>query len=188
MNLATFCTFKGDIDWTLPTAMASNDVDDGPRKRVKVDDASHPRISSQIGLSQPNDCDLQDESGQNDAESQGAMTTKSKELAVGITAFVSEDRPTFYGVLKKRYTDFLVNEILPDGRVLHLRETSYSSPRGGAGELPKHEDSVQRAADDEHAHQSPSGKDNRAHANGPSTESVPAADMSTKTEVRPTER
>jgi tRNA pseudouridine13 synthase len=43
-----------------------------------------------------------------------------KELKAGITAYVSPDTPGFSGVLKQRYTDFLVNEILPNGRVLHF--------------------------------------------------------------------
>ncbi|PGH06101.1 hypothetical protein AJ79_06635 [Helicocarpus griseus UAMH5409] len=43
-----------------------------------------------------------------------------KEAEVGITHFVSSDLPGFSGILKKRYTDFLVNEILPSGKVLHL--------------------------------------------------------------------
>ncbi|KAA6412201.1 MAG: pseudouridine synthase Pus7 [Lasallia pustulata] len=44
----------------------------------------------------------------------------SKEAEVGITEFVSPDLPGFSGILKKRYTDFLVNEILPSGQVVHL--------------------------------------------------------------------
>lgn len=44
----------------------------------------------------------------------------SKEAACGITEFVSPDLLGFSGMLKKRYTDFLVNEILPSGEVVHL--------------------------------------------------------------------
>ncbi|KAL9607522.1 MAG: hypothetical protein Q9167_007570 [Letrouitia subvulpina] len=43
-----------------------------------------------------------------------------KETECGITEFVSPDLPGFSGILKKRYTDFLVNEILPNGQVIHL--------------------------------------------------------------------
>lgn len=46
-----------------------------------------------------------------------------KELDVGITSYVSSNTPEFSGILKKRYTDFLVNEILPSGEVLHFRST-----------------------------------------------------------------
>lgn len=61
---------------------------------------------------------------------------ESKEAACGITEFVSPDLLGFSGILKKRYafripiinilaniyryTDFLVNEILPSGEVVHL--------------------------------------------------------------------
>ncbi|KAL4766468.1 pseudouridine synthase PUS7 [Aspergillus foveolatus] len=48
----------------------------------------------------------------------------SKEIEVGITEFVSADNEGFAGILKKRYTDFLVNEILPSGKVLHLTNTT----------------------------------------------------------------
>jgi tRNA pseudouridine13 synthase len=54
-----------------------------------------------------------------------------KELDVGITDYISPHAPAFSGILKKRYTDFLVNEILPNGEVLHLRSTR--PPRQKAG-------------------------------------------------------
>ncbi|KAK2628542.1 hypothetical protein QTJ16_001645 [Diplocarpon rosae] len=56
-----------------------------------------------------------------------------KELEVGIKCFVNEQNPGFGGVLKQRcasvyflhtllYTDFLVNEIEPNGTVVHLTD------------------------------------------------------------------
>ncbi|OWO99807.1 hypothetical protein B2J93_6862 [Marssonina coronariae] len=45
-----------------------------------------------------------------------------KELEVGIKCFVNEQNPGFGGVLKQRYTDFLVNEIEPSGTVVHLTD------------------------------------------------------------------
>lgn len=42
-------------------------------------------------------------------------------MEVGITNFVNYDNVGFEGILKMRYTDFLVNEILPNGDVLHLK-------------------------------------------------------------------
>lgn len=44
---------------------------------------------------------------------------QQQERAAGITAFVS-DVSGFQCTIKQRYTDFLVNEILPDGTVQHL--------------------------------------------------------------------
>ncbi|KAL9130214.1 MAG: hypothetical protein Q9217_001559 [Psora testacea] len=51
-----------------------------------------------------------------------------KEDACGITEYVSPDSLGFSGTLKKRYTDFLVNEILPSGEVVHL--TNLKAPKG----------------------------------------------------------
>ncbi|CAF9938405.1 hypothetical protein IMSHALPRED_000788 [Imshaugia aleurites] len=66
----------------------------------------------------------------------GSDNDYNKEIACGITEFVSPDLLGFSGILKKRYafstaiintvfdihryTDFLVNEILPSGEVVHL--------------------------------------------------------------------
>ncbi|KAK5107517.1 hypothetical protein LTR62_001047 [Meristemomyces frigidus] len=47
---------------------------------------------------------------------------EDQECAVGITVYVSPDLPGFKCTVKQRYTDFLVNEILPTGEVLHLTE------------------------------------------------------------------
>ncbi|KAL1598704.1 multisubstrate pseudouridine synthase 7 [Paraconiothyrium brasiliense] len=44
-----------------------------------------------------------------------------RELRAGITEYVCPHNLGFTGVLKQRYTDFLVNEIGLDGAVLHLR-------------------------------------------------------------------
>ncbi|KAF7513870.1 hypothetical protein GJ744_006484 [Endocarpon pusillum] len=46
----------------------------------------------------------------------------AKEAEVGITDYVSSESPGFEGIAKKRYTDFLVNEILPNGKVVHLQK------------------------------------------------------------------
>ncbi|KAF2726340.1 tRNA pseudouridine synthase D [Polychaeton citri CBS 116435] len=49
-----------------------------------------------------------------------AASVADQEHAVGITIFTSPGAPGFSGVLKQRYTDFLVNEVLPSGTVCHL--------------------------------------------------------------------
>ncbi|KAE9374717.1 pseudouridine synthase [Stipitochalara longipes BDJ] len=43
-----------------------------------------------------------------------------RESQVGVLCFVNASNPGFSGTLKQRYTDFLVNEIMPDGTVVHL--------------------------------------------------------------------
>ncbi|KAL8967791.1 MAG: hypothetical protein Q9183_002759 [Haloplaca sp. 2 TL-2023] len=47
---------------------------------------------------------------------------QAKELLHHITEYIHVDAPSFSGLLKKRYTDFQVNEILPNGEVAHLGE------------------------------------------------------------------
>ena len=46
-----------------------------------------------------------------------------REVRAGIIEYVCPDNLGFTGVLKQRYTDFLVNEIGLDGQVLHLKST-----------------------------------------------------------------
>lgn len=50
-------------------------------------------------------------------------TDYDKEVRAGITEYITPDNLGFTGVLKQRYTDFLVNEIGLDGQVLHLKST-----------------------------------------------------------------
>ncbi|KAK3057353.1 multisubstrate pseudouridine synthase 7 [Extremus antarcticus] len=48
------------------------------------------------------------------------LATQKQEKAVGISAYVAPDLPGFDCTFKHRYTDFLVNEIVPNGTVLYL--------------------------------------------------------------------
>lgn len=59
----------------------------------------------------------------------GSRTQDAQERAVGITEFVRPDAPGFACTVKHRYTDFLVNEILPTGQVLHLVEATGEDDR-----------------------------------------------------------
>lgn len=75
---------------------------------------------------------------------QGSMGSQlNREDQVGILCFVNESNPGFSGILKQRcvtrdvrddklitsyrYTDFLVNEVTLDGKVVHL--TDINAPR-----------------------------------------------------------
>ncbi|KAI9766904.1 MAG: hypothetical protein M1840_006201 [Geoglossum simile] len=60
-----------------------------------------------------------------------------KEMEVGITSYVDGAALGFSGILKKRYTDFLVNEILPSGQVLHLESLKVPSQSVRAGYTQK---------------------------------------------------
>ncbi|KAL3480323.1 pseudouridine synthase [Aspergillus californicus] len=89
--------------------MDISDIIEPPQKRLKTEDVSSTEeVVLPAGGATP----------QTDADDQ-----LSKEIEVGITEFVSAENEGFAGILKKRYTDFLVNEILPSGKVLHLETT-----------------------------------------------------------------
>lgn len=51
------------------------------------------------------------------------------ELDVGITQFLSPELKGFKGILKQRYTDFLVNEIDTEGNVVHLVDVGFQDKR-----------------------------------------------------------
>ncbi|KAL4818702.1 pseudouridine synthase [Aspergillus spinulosporus] len=92
--------------------MDISDLIEPPQKRLKTEDiASADEVVLPAGGVPP----------QTDNEIDEQL---SKEIEVGITEFVSADNEGFAGILKKRYTDFLVNEILPSGKVLHLTDTT----------------------------------------------------------------
>ena len=98
--------------------------------------------------------------------------TYSKEAACGITEYVSPHLLGFSGILKKRYvflivtindlsymrryTDFLVNEILPSGEVVHLNNLKAPpKPPKNAG-LLKNAGEVSSAITTEHKPEAPS--------------------------------
>ncbi|KAI5300956.1 hypothetical protein KEM56_002073 [Ascosphaera pollenicola] len=92
---------------------------DPPRKRLKTSDDSDDRANiAETLTSLPIGASQADTSVAPKLDEQGL-----REAQVGITNFVSPELPGFEGILKKRYTDFLVNEIEPSGQVLHLRST-----------------------------------------------------------------
>ncbi|GAQ10304.1 multisubstrate pseudouridine synthase 7 [Aspergillus lentulus] len=100
--------------------MEGTDIVESPRKRLKTEDTP---VSDDVVLPPSTVPALEISDG--DAQA-------LKEAEVGITEFVSSDNVGFSGVLKKRYTDFLVNEILPSGEVLHLRNLNPpTSPADG---------------------------------------------------------
>ncbi|KAJ5333039.1 Pseudouridine synthase [Penicillium brevicompactum] len=91
--------------------MEKPDIVESPRKRQKTDDAGS------IGISFGGD-------GADDVPPAAIADAQTqKEIEVGITEFVSNGTEGFAGILKKRYTDFAVNEITTTGEVVHLRNT-----------------------------------------------------------------
>lgn len=51
------------------------------------------------------------------------------EADVGITLFLSPELLGFRGQIKQRYTDFLVNEIDQEGKVIHLTDKGFKMPK-----------------------------------------------------------
>lgn len=98
---------------------------------------------------------------------------ESKEAACGITEFVSPDLLGFSGILKKRYdfrisiihiiadliryTDFLVNEILPSGEVVHLDNLKAPPKPHKNTELSGYPDNASSAMAAEHETKIPRG-------------------------------
>ncbi|KAI5815315.1 putative pseudouridine synthase TruD/Pus7 [Pyronema omphalodes] len=52
-----------------------------------------------------------------------SVSQTAQEIAAGITEYVNPSLPAWTGILKQRYTDFLVNEVDLHGNVLHLTST-----------------------------------------------------------------
>lgn len=79
----------------MSNAAADMDPNDRPNKRLRIDEPTANATE---------------------------LTQDDQEEAVGITVYVSPEMPGFRCTVKQRYTDFLVNEILPSGKVLHLTQ------------------------------------------------------------------
>ncbi|KAJ9667165.1 multisubstrate pseudouridine synthase 7 [Coniosporium apollinis] len=92
------------------------DQDAQPRKRMRL---STPDTGEQPAVTASTPADTADQSPKTTA-TYAQETQLDKEIRAGITAYVNPHAPGFTGILKQRYTDFLVNEILPSGQVLHL--------------------------------------------------------------------
>ncbi|GMF72857.1 unnamed protein product [[Candida] boidinii] len=78
------------------------------------------------------------------------------EKDVGITEFVCKNVTRINGVLKERYSDFLVNEIDMDGNVVHLLDEG----------IPDKRDRRRERREKERQEQSDAGADADADANG----------------------
>ncbi|KAL8889091.1 MAG: hypothetical protein Q9215_003590 [Flavoplaca cf. flavocitrina] len=107
--------------------MDDNDLPTSPRKKLKarhtkdstMDDEPASNMSSASHIQQPARIETSDEQDRLD-----------KEVQCGIVEYIGPHLPGFAGILKKRYTDFLVNEILPNGQVIHLDNLQKPSDHG----------------------------------------------------------
>lgn len=111
-----------------------------PRKRMRLTTPEHlaaPEPKSPTSLANGGVV-------QNEKKSDGEL---EKEIKAGITEYVSPDNSGFTGILKQRYTDFLVNEILPSGQVLHLEHLTIPSNKQGLEQERKVETSSAAAVE-----------------------------------------
>ncbi|KAF8534085.1 pseudouridine synthase [Trichophaea hybrida] len=69
-----------------------------------------------------------------------SISQSAAEAAVGITEYVNPTLPAWSGVLKQRYSDFLVNEVDEHGVVVHLKSTR--APSTTSQQEPKKDTSV----------------------------------------------
>ncbi|KAL8818181.1 MAG: hypothetical protein Q9223_003123 [Gallowayella weberi] len=99
--------------------MEESDLPTSPRKKLKVHHERDTNMADTVATNGPSAEPLEDAPREENS--------LSKEIQCGIVEYVSPHLPGFMGILKKRYTDFLVNEILPNGRVVHL-DNSTKSP------------------------------------------------------------
>ncbi|KAL8825836.1 MAG: hypothetical protein Q9170_007642 [Blastenia crenularia] len=99
------------------------DDDNSPRKKSKT----HHNPSSVMADMEASDMPPSAVHEQHLRKASVNKDRLNKEVQCGITEYVSPHLPGFGGTLKKRYTDFLVNEILPNGKVIHLDNLKKSS-------------------------------------------------------------
>jgi tRNA pseudouridine13 synthase len=105
-----------------------------PAKRARLDDNTTPSILAETAAQTPQATSVASKPAAIDADLE-------REIRAGITEYVCPDNLGFTGVLKQRYTDFLVNEIGLDGKVLHLTSTEVQKKdkqtQNGSGSNPE---------------------------------------------------
>lgn len=93
-----------------------------PAKRARIDSDSAPTFSANTSAPAAPEQPIPSAPAAID-------TDLEREVRAGITEYVCPGNLGFTGVLKQRYTDFLVNEIGLDGQVLHLKSTDVEAKK-----------------------------------------------------------
>ncbi|KAH0616487.1 hypothetical protein JD844_027621 [Phrynosoma platyrhinos] len=89
-----------------------------------LEDSNNVMVLNEESEEQDGEEDLEESDGEGDPESFADMMKHGlTELDVGITKFVSTHKG-FSGILKERYSDFVVHEIGKDGHIIHLDDFS----------------------------------------------------------------
>ncbi|KAJ5901511.1 hypothetical protein N7495_002039 [Penicillium taxi] len=134
--------------------MERPEVEETPRKRQKInsisqtdgtgDELPQTEVMEDVQPSAVESAELPQTAVRNVQPSVVELSVVDAQLAkernVGITEFVTSDIG-YSGVFKKRYSDFMVNEIMPSGEVVHLRNLKApASLKAPAHQTPKVED------------------------------------------------
>ncbi|KAF2797165.1 tRNA pseudouridine synthase D [Melanomma pulvis-pyrius CBS 109.77] len=101
-----------------------------PQKRARLDSSLSPTLKPSASSAPPPQ--LLPPTAPIALGAASRLSDIDREIRAGITEYVCPENLGFTGVLKQRYTDFLVHEIGLDGEVLHLRQI-------GAGDVGKKE-------------------------------------------------
>ncbi|KAF2678074.1 pseudouridine synthase-like protein TruD/Pus7 [Lentithecium fluviatile CBS 122367] len=109
-----------------------SDIDGRPVKRARLDDATD---TAALTSTDPATTSTELPKAPIASAPAAVDTDIEKEVRAGITKYVCPDNLGFKGVLKQRYTDFLVNEVGLDGKVLHLRVVGVENKSGGKKEI-----------------------------------------------------
>ncbi|PQE12108.1 uridine synthase protein [Rutstroemia sp. NJR-2017a BVV2] len=166
-----------------------------PRKRQKLASSttSQPLDTPQLNTMNHNSAlnnnsDIaMENSDQRQQDPSSNASEPDREAEAGILHYVNKSNPGFQGVLKQRYTDFMVNEITLDGEVVHLRNDRAPRNKHAAR---TNDDTVN--APDENQVPAASVKEALTRTEGPpllsatAVESVASADSSTATPSDPT--
>ncbi|KAF7862930.1 uncharacterized protein EAF02_010479 [Botrytis sinoallii] len=128
-------------------SLENNEQGSSPRKRQKLDSSLATPISStsssQLNIATSSN-PIANSSDKMEIDPPGQSLVSdvplssrpehAQEVRSGILHYVNKKNPGFQGILKQRYTDFLVNEISLRGEVVHLRDLKapQSNQRGDA--------------------------------------------------------
>ncbi|CAL9695131.1 unnamed protein product [Knipowitschia caucasica] len=137
------------MDDSEPAAVSGAHV--GEKRSFPEDDdtkaqSKRPKVQPEAEEAEAGDGDG-DERGDGDGEEGGdggfaeMMKHGLTELDVGITKYVSEHEG-FSGILKERYSDFVVHEINKEGKIVHLDDLSVPPDVEETKEIPEQPDGV----------------------------------------------
>lgn len=109
------------------------DISEQPRKKQRLNGPEDASVPANAAISSTN-AEVEAATSQEDA----TKAQLEQERKAGITVWAT-DAPGFAGVVKKRYTDFLVNEILLNKHVLHLEDIAKPEKKEKKPQKPKKE-------------------------------------------------